>query len=122
MAFTTENKATIIRLLGWPGNTINPNSLSYNNVITNRLMIVLPEVEEMATGLVDRIETLDGKLEAALDQSGVKRIDDIEFFGPSDGGTRLGELRKERRRLIRELSQLLDIPTMTSTSMGSVCI
>lgn len=121
--FSEEEKAEIIRLLGWPGNTINPSSLSYNNMITSRFLVVTEYAIDQALKLVERIEALDEKLETAISQSGVKRIDDIEFFGGSDGPTRMDELRKERKRLVRELSQLLDIQIFGGGgSMGNVCL
>ena len=123
MAFTSEEKHKIIRLLGWPGNTLNADSIMYNNIVTMRLLVTTPETEAEAMKLVDRVTSLDTKLEAAIDSTGVKRIDDIEFFGSAEGGTKIQELRKERKRLIREISDLLGIAILSSGgSMGNVCV
>lgn len=121
MAFSMEDKVTIVRLLGYSANMLNPSSIYYNNILDNRLLVVLQEAEDQAISLVERIRALDEKLEAAVDSTGVRRIDDIEFFSASEGN-KVQELRKERSRVIRELAQLLDIPMMTSLNMGNISV
>lgn len=126
MAFETSVKIKILKFLGWPANTINSNSLSYSNIITSRFLVVLPEAEEEVLSLVDRITEVDASLASAVDSAGVKKIDDIEFFGAQDG-TKLSALRAERNRLIKELASLLDMEFGPGYSgglpgMGGVCL
>lgn len=122
MAFTAEEKYKIIRFLGYPANTLKEGSLSYSKILSDRLLSVETAAEAEIRLILDRIIALDEGLATAVDQSGVKRIDDIEFFGGDQGGSKLAELRKERMRLIKELSQLLDINMVSSGSMGNVCV
>jgi hypothetical protein len=122
MAFTSEEKYKIIRFLGYPANTLRQGSLSYSKIISDRLLDLESPAEEEVRGILDRLDALDTSLQSGVSQAGVKRIDDIEFFGASEGATKLEELRRERRRLIKELAMLLDICAMTSGSMGDVCV
>lgn len=125
MAFTTSEKVKILKYLGWPASTLDPNSLSYSKIISDRLLTTIPEGETEAREYIERIMELDNQLKAAVSQSGVKRIDDIEFFGAEDGGNKTSELRKERKRLVRELASLLDIaigPGAYGSAMGNVCV
>ena len=123
MAFTTGEKIKILKFLGWPSNTINPVSLSYSKIISDRLLVVLPEAEEEVKTYLDRLDALDVSLVAAVDSTGVKKIDDIEFFGSQDGGTKLSALRSERNRIIKELAIMLDIAMVNQgglPTMGNV--
>ena len=122
MAFTSEEKYKIIRYLGYPANTLVPTSLSYSKIISDRMLSLEAQAEEEVRSILDRIVEIDSGLQSAVSQAGVKRIDDIEFFGSKDGGDKLSELRRERRSLIKELSQLLDIALMGGGSMGNVRI
>lgn len=108
MAFTTTEKIQILKFLGWPSNTINPDSLSYSKIISDRLLVVLPEAEEEVKLYLERLAAIDTSLVSAVDSTGVKKIDDIEFFGNQDG-TKLSALRGERNRIIKELAIMLDI-------------
>lgn len=123
MAFTTVEKIKILKFLGYPANTINPDSLSYSKIISDRLLLVLPEAEQEVRTYLDRLDSIDDSLVAAVDSTGVKRIDDIEFFGSQDGGTKLSALRSERNRIIKELAVMLDICMKSSgglPTMGNV--
>ena len=122
MAFTTSQKLKILKFLGWPANTINSESLSFNKVVSDRLLLVLPEAEEEVRAYLDRLDALETSLVAAVDSTGVKKIDDIEFFGAQDG-TKLSALRSERNRIIKELAIMLDIAMLNQNglpTMGNV--
>lgn len=122
MAFTTSEKIKILKFLGWPSNTINSESLSFNKVVSDRLLLVLPEAEEEVRAYLDRLDSLETSLVAAVDSTGVKKIDDIEFFGAQDG-TKLSALRSERNRIIKELAIMLDIAMLNQNglpTMGNV--
>ena len=121
MAFTDTEKYKIVRFLGWPANTLVIGTLSYSKIFSDRLLSIAAEAEAEARSIVERIGDLDDALTTSVNQAGIKKIDDIEFFGAADGGTKLDELRKERRRLIRELGSLLDIAVMGGSGMGNVC-
>ncbi len=122
MAFSSVEKYKIIRYLGYPANTIKSGSTSYSGIIYNRLLSLEEDAEDIVIGIITRLESLDTSLSTAVDQSGIKSIDDIEFFGGEGGGSKLQELRKERTRLIKEISGLVDIPYLSSSSMGNVIV
>ena len=122
MAFTTGEKIKILKFLGYPANSVNPDSLSYSKIISDRLLLVLPEAEEEIKAYLDRLDAIDLSLVAAVDSTGVKKIDDIEFFGNQDG-TKLSALRSERNRIIKEMAIMLDICMKNAgglPSMGDV--
>ncbi len=122
MAFTTGEKIKILKFLGWPSNTINSESLSYSKIVSDRLLLVLPEAEEEVRAYLDRLEAIETYLVSAVDSTGVKKIDDIEFFGNQDG-TKLSALRSERTRIIKELAIMLDIAMINQgglPTMGNV--
>ena len=122
MAFTASEKMKIVKYLGWPANTLNPDAISYSKIVSDRLLIVLPEAEVEVRELLERIKTIDESLVGAVDSSGVKRIDDIEFFSGQEG-TKTSELRKERSRVINELAMLLDIKNINGGGMmGNICV
>jgi len=104
MALTPIEKNDIIRMLGWPASTIVEGSSAFNRIISQRLNGLSEEAEYDARKILERIEGLDERLDKALDRLSAKRVGDIEL-NPDE----LPMLRKERNRLIRELSQLVDI-------------
>ncbi len=122
MAFTDGEKYKIVRFLGWPANTIVTGSIGYSKIFSDHLVGLATEAETEVRSILTRIGALDTSLATAINQAGVKKIDDIEFFGAADGGTKTDELRRERRRLIKELSSLLDIAVMGGGGMGNVSI
>ena len=104
MALTNPQKYTILRYLGWPVKTIDPTSLSYSKILSDRLSV--PEdCEDMLQELLDRVETIDEQLQAMVARSNVKQVDDIQFF---ENGS--SELRGERKKVIREIACMLDFP------------
>lgn len=118
MAFATNEKFTIIRLLGWPAGTIISGNLNFSNIIASRLENLTAEVEEQVRTLFGRLDTLDAHLQTAISRAGVKQIDDIQLRD-----NEIEILRKERNLVIKELSQMLDIPKMSgSSSMGCVTV
>ena len=126
MAFSNAEKIKILKFLGWPANTINSTSLSYSKIISDRLLNVMTEAEDEVRTLLDRLEAIETSLIDAVDSSGVKKIDEIEFFGAQDG-TKLSALRSEKKRVIYELATLLDMafgPRYSGgvPSMGNVCV
>jgi hypothetical protein len=61
-----------------------------------------------------------------LSRTGVKRIDDIEFFSDEkSGSSELTILRGERKKLIRELASILDVAIGSGSSgsnMVNICV
>lgn len=123
MAFDNTEKHKIMRFLCYPANTLVPESTSYSKITADRLLNIPEEAEDEVRSILERISDLDDGLVAGVGQAGVKKIDDIEFFSSKEGGSKLDELRKERKRLIGEISSILDIPSMCRGSgMGNICV
>ena len=109
MALTDKQKHDVVFKLGWSGLTIVTGSTQYNSVVNDRLTNLNAEIERIVIGLLERIESLDAKLEAASCRLSASEIQDI-VLNPEE----IRMLRSERRRLIRQLSDHLDIPIESS--------
>ncbi len=104
MALTDSKKMKIVTLLGWPAKTLISSSTHYNTMIVDRLTNLTPEAESLVKGFLSDISAADEKLDKAIKRVGFKRISDIEF-----NNQEMGALRGERKRLIKEMGELLDI-------------
>lgn len=117
MAFSETEKVQILRHLGWPPTTIDSTSLDYSKIVSDRLTNASTAVQGIVRDLLDRVETLDVKLEKALSRMGVKQIDDITLRD-----NEVENLRRERRRIFKEIAVLLNIRMLGGGMMGSVCV
>lgn len=103
--------------------TINSAKLDYSKIITDRLNDVTGDHQVLVEDLLTRIGGTEVRISKALTRSGVRRIDDIEFFGGEGSRTEFDVLRGEKRRLIEELERLLNLRGYTrSSGMGGVCV
>jgi hypothetical protein len=118
MALTDQQKHRVVFLLGWSGLTLKTGSTQYNSVVNDRLTDLNTEIERIVIGLLERLEALDLKLDAASCRLSASEIQDI-VLNPEE----IRMLNKERKRLIRELSDHLDIPIEKSggVNIGVVC-
>ena len=105
MALTDTQKYKVIFYLGWSGLTLVSTSTQYNSVVNDRVSDLNAEIERLVKGLLARLESLDAKLDAAACRLSASEVQDI-VLNPEE----IRMLRSERKRLIRELSDLLDIP------------
>lgn len=120
MAFQDKDRFKIIRLLGWPAKTLVESSTHYSNIVAARLENLPLVVEKEVKTLLVRIDDLDAKLDKQVGRAGIKKVQDIEFDGQGYG---MATLRSERRRLLRELSELLDIRLIAGGGVNAnVCI
>lgn len=110
MALSQTQKYNVLRYLGWPIRTIDPTSLSYSKIISDRLDQFPSDAEDILAGILTRLSNLDSQLAKQVVKANIKAIDDIQFF---ENGT--FELRKERVKIIKELASLVDI------AMGPSC-
>lgn len=118
MALTADQKHKVIFYLGWSGLTIVTGSTQYNSVVNNRLTEITAEIEAIVLGVLARLDSLDSRLDAAACRLSASEVDGI-VLNPDE----VRMLRSERKRLIRELSDLLDIPIEKSggSNVGVVC-
>jgi hypothetical protein len=77
-------------------------------------------MENQVLSLLDQIEAVDTKVYGSLGKAGVKRVGDIEL--DTERGA-FSVLRSEKRALVKELSNLLEIDVMGSSGgMINVCV
>lgn len=115
MAFTDMEKTQIVTVLGWPGTTVMVGGLAYNKGVNDRLTSITASIETLARAKLTAITAVDAKIDKVQNSAGIKSVDDIEFF---EGG--LDTIRGERRKLINELGELLDIPNVKTAGVLSV--
>lgn len=117
MALTSAQKTKILRILCYPIGAIDPNSMDYNKGVADRLDYIAGDGQAEVEDLLEKIEAADDKIASAVNQEGVKRIDDIEFFED-----RSMNLQSAKRRYVEELSNLTSVPSRCRSSrMGHVC-
>lgn len=119
MALSTLDKVKIVTDLGYAAKSVYPGSILYTNWIDDRLTNLEAEIETCVRDMLRRLKDADKKLEKALCRAGISKVDNITF---KDKDEELRALRSERRKLLRELAIILDIPYRASSSMGSVCV
>lgn len=114
MALTSKQKHKVVFYLGWSGLTLVSGSSQYNSVVNDRLGTTLnSDIESLVKGLLERLDMLDKALEDAICRLAASSVDSITM-NPRE----IEMLKKERMRLIRELSDHLDIPIEKSSGMN----
>jgi hypothetical protein len=114
MALSELEKVKVLRLLGWSAKTLDSTSTSYSKIISDRLENLSAATLAEVAYFLDRLDKLETRLDSAISRAGIKSIDDIELFGDE-----FTVLRKEKTKLIRELSVLLDIFIVGASSAPS---
>lgn len=118
MALSDTEKAEVIFQLGWPGLTIIPGSTDYSKPIVDNLTEISAPMEAQVRLLLTRIKAIDDALAATGCSLKVKQVDDIVM---RDDG--MYQLTREKTRLLRELSSLLDIQLLRKGGSNiSVCV
>jgi hypothetical protein len=117
MALSDAQKQSILFYLGWPGKTVLADSTHYNSLVTARMINLTPEIESRVSSQLTKIAAIDTKLESASCRLAAKKVDTIET-NPEE----IQQLKRERRRLCRDLSSLLDIAYVAKNgSMVGIC-
>ncbi len=118
MSLSNGQKAQVVYFLGWAGKTIVEGSTHYNSQVVDRLKNLTTEIEQQTQGLLTEIAALDEKLKAAQCRTSAKEVDGIVL-----NENEITQLRGERKRLIKDLSLLLDIPVARPGGvMFGVCV
>lgn len=115
MSLDSQQQADVLFYLGWPGTTNLVGNTNYNKIVVDRMTQTTPEVDARVTSLLAEIESVRTKLTGSTGRALVKRVGDIEL---NTGEAML--LKSDYKRLLRDLSSLLDIEMLR---MGSgICI
>jgi len=109
VALSDKQKHQIIRHLGWSAQTLIANSTQFNSVVNDRVSFLNTDLERIAKELSSCIDAIDEQLKDAHCRVSTSKVDNITI-NPDE----IPMLKKEKRRLIRELSDHLDIPIVKS--------
>lgn len=113
MALTDAEKLKVVRFLGWPGHVLTVGSSSYNSTVVGKLAALTAPMEDALRDLLDDIDDLDQKREDALCRASTKEVGDIVL-----NENELDILSKERKALLGEISDLIDIMIFPGSSQG----
>jgi hypothetical protein len=117
MALTTAQKAKIIQVLGYPAKSLDPDSVLYDKVLSDRLEDIPSDSETLAVSYLTSIAAIETQILAAPARFIAEQVGDIKL-----NTAEIEKLRKERKTLAKELGALLDVPYIgKSNSIGVVC-
>ena len=118
MALSDAQKHDVVMYLGWSGKSIVVGSTNYNSQVADRLNNLTVEIEEQVQRFLDRLSSIDEKLESATCRLAAKRVDEIEL-NPDE----IRMLKLERTRLSRLLGELLDIRVVSKNGVNvGICV
>jgi len=122
MALSTTQTFRILRLLCYPRGTTDSTSMDFSNIISGKLSSITGDAQVEVEKLLEWIDEIEDQLDKSFANAGVKRIDDIEFFG-NDGPSKVDLLRKEKSKYLNELAIFIGIANRCSgSSMGCVVV
>ena len=116
MALSEEDKFKVIFSLCHTGGVIIEGNVNFNSIINDRVSIDNSYVEEQAMALVEKIRSIKEDLTSGTKKDSVTQIGDISF----DTSVTRSSKTKELSRLLKELSNLLDIPNRCKVGSGGV--
>lgn len=117
MALNDTEKQSVLFFLGYAGNTINSNSTSYNSGVASRLTNTQAPQETRVRACLAGLEKLDEKLAAASSRLAARKVDSIET-NPEE----IQQLKRERKRIAKEMATTLDLEYQGADGMISICI
>jgi len=119
MALNQNQKTRILFYLGWSGLTLVQSSTHFNSVVFDRINDNSEEesICRILRELLEKLEGIDQCLSEAKCRLAASSVDNIKT-NPKE----IDMLNKERRRCIRELADLIDVPILRSGgAMVGVC-
>jgi len=116
MSLGEEDKFKVIFALCHTGGVIIKDNVNFNSIIDDRISIDNSYVEDQAMALVEKINALKDDLSSGTKKDAVTQIGDIHF----DTKVTRASKTKELSRLLKELSNLLDIPNRCKVGSGGV--
>lgn len=107
MAFDEAQRVEIRLALGYPDvfRDGNPRLESAMDVIGDRA-----DTQAKVEAILARIAAADAQVNGVLELAGVKKADEVEFFGAKDGATSLDQAREHGRMWVNRLSIVFGVP------------
>ena len=112
MALSQSEKLKIIKFIGWSYNYLRVGDTKYSTTINEKLTNIDDETETQLRTYIERIDEIDAILRKATARLAVTNIDRISL-----NQYEMGQLRTERRNVIREMQYLIDLPTPTEAGV-----
>lgn len=113
MALTSAQQNKIVYLLGYGGKILQVGSVIYNKTLADRLSTLPADTEALVISLLATITAIETKISDAPCRLSAMQVGDIKL-----NNTELEALRREKKRIAKEIAVHLDIPWMGS--YGSV--
>lgn len=107
MALSDTEKADVVYRLGWSGKVLVVGSTDYSKTIADRLIGLSAPIEAQIRSLLTRLKSITESIDAAVCRLAAKQVGDIILRDDE-----LYQLRREEKKLKKELAALTDIPLM----------
>ena len=114
MALTDAEKIKVRRYLGYNVNA--PANDFLGRTLADLSAAAATEVSGILTQIA-AIDTATTTAASSASRAGIKRVEDVEFFG---AGSSFAAQSGERDRLIDELASMLGVPRQNGTSGGAM--
>lgn len=105
MALNPAQQNKIMQLLGYGGKAIQAGSVIYDKIMNDRLHNLPPPLEAVTVDYLSQIDNIETQIKTVPNRLQATEIQDIKI-----NLQELEMLRRERKKLAREMAQHLDIP------------
>lgn len=116
MALTTTEQNKTMQLLGYGGKALQAGSVIYNKILNDRLTDLPTDTESLVRTYLQQVAAIETQMNCAINRLTAVEVQDIKL-NPEE----LSALRRERRKIAREIAAHLDIPYIAKGG-GSVGI
>lgn len=105
MALSSQEQNKVVQLLGYGGKIVQAGSVIYNKILNDRLSQLPVDTESLVRSYLTQIYALEAQMNAAPARLAAREVDGVKI-----NLEELPMLRKERRKIAREIASVLDIP------------
>lgn len=113
MALSSQEQNKVIQLLGYGGKTIQPGSVIYNKILNDRLNQLPIDEENLIRSYLVNVAAIETTMGAAVNRLSTKKVGDLEL-----NNRELEDLRRERKRIAREISAHIDVPFIAAGGLN----
>lgn len=105
MALSSKEQNKIVQLLGYGGKILQAGSVIYNKILNDRLQSLPQDTENILRDYLERVYAIEKIMNCAPTRLSAMSVDDIKL-----NNNELSDLRKERKKIAREIAAHVDIP------------